>query len=666
MAAKGFPAEIERLRDEIRAHDRRYYIEDAPVISDTEYDRLLKRLQDLEAAHPGSVRPDSPTQRVGGGVATDFKSVKHAVPMLSLDNTYSADEVRQWHERVVKLLPKSETPAFVVEPKVDGLSCALTYENGLLIRGATRGDGEAGEDVTPNVRTLKNVPLSLSGRAPSRLELRGEVVMYQADFEALNASELKAGREPFVNPRNCAAGSLRQKDPKITAARRLRFIAHSFGVWEGGKAVESHTGFLDACAGLGFQTNPRWRKNGIDALVDFFDQFRELVIPNLPFGVDGVVVKVDSYAQQKMLGFTAKSPRWAVAFKYPAQQASTSVDAVEFSVGRTGTITPVAKVKPVFCAGVTISSVTLHNFDEIARLGLKIGDRVMIERAGEVIPKIVKVVGSSKGGREIKAPKTCPSCGGRILKEEGFVAYYCGNPSCPAQLKRTLLHFASRQAMDIQGFGEETVDQLVDSGRVSAIADIYSLPKEDLLKLALWKEKKADNLLAQIEASKNRPLSKLINALGIRQVGEKTAESLAEGFSLDELAAASPEDLRRIPEIGPVVAESIVGFFKAPEVKGLLAKLKKAGLNFKKMAPSAPAGSALAGKTFVFTGELSGMSRDEAGEKVKALGAKTSSSISAKTSFVVAGDSPGSKYQKAKALGVTILTEAEFLKLVNP
>jgi DNA ligase (NAD+) len=366
-----------------------------------------------------------------------------------------------------------------------------------------------------------------------------------------------------------------------------------------------------------------------------------------------------------MLGFTAKSPRWAVAFKYPAQQASSTVEDVIFSVGRTGTVTPVAKVKPVFCAGVTISSVTLHNFDEIARLGLKIGDRVMIERAGEVIPKIVKVVEPAKQGKEVKPPKACPSCGERVLKEEGFVAYYCDNPSCPAQLKRTLLHFASRQAMDIQGFGEETVDQLVDSGRVKTIADIYSLSKEDLLKLELWKDKKADNLLAKIEESKSRPLPKLVNALGIRQVGEKTAETLAEGFSLEELAKASLEDLQRIPEIGPIVAASIVDFFKTPGAKTLVDKLKKAGLNFKKHE-AARTGSAFSGKTFVFTGELSSMTRDEAGEKVKALGAKTSGSVSAKTSYVVAGEAAGSKLKKAQELGVAVLSEAEFLKLIKP
>jgi len=664
MVPKKIQSEIERLRKEIRGHDRRYYIDDAPVISDTEYDKLLRSLQDLEQQHPETITPDSPTQRVGGGVSTTFASVKHAVPMVSLANTYNADEIREWHERIVKLLPKSERPSFVVEPKVDGLSCALTYENGLLRQGATRGDGETGEDVTANVKTIKNIPLKLEGAAPKTLELRGEVVMYDADFRKLNEDEVKAGREPFVNPRNCAAGSLRQKDPKITASRHLRFIAHSFGVWEGGAAIASHTAFLKNCTVLGFQANRHVVFDSIEAVIDHYGEFRDKLLPKLPFAVDGLVVKVDSYAQQKMLGFTAKSPRWAVAFKYPAQQASSTVEEVIFSVGRTGAITPVAKVKPVFCAGVTISSVSLHNFDEIARLNLKVGDRVMIERAGEVIPKIVKVVENAKNGKEILPPKKCPVCGDIIEKDEEFVAYYCGNPSCPAQLKRTFLHFASRQAMDIRGFGEETVDQLVDSGRVKNIADIYSLSKEDLLKLELWKDKKADNLLAQIKDSKERPLPKLINALGIRQVGEKTGETLAENFSLEELASASSEELQRIKEIGPIVADSIAGFFKSSEVRSLIGKLKKAGLNFKRHAVTRTS-SPLSGKTFVFTGELSGLTREEAAEKVKALGAKESGSVSAKTSYVVVGENPGSKFKKAKDLGVAILSESEFLKLVT-
>jgi DNA ligase (NAD+) len=664
MVPKKIQAEIERLREEIRGHDRRYYIDDSPVVSDTEYDKLLRFLQDLEQQYPEIITPDSPTQRVGGGVSTTFASVKHAVPMVSLDNTYNEDEIRQWHERIVKLLPKSEVPSFVVEPKVDGLSCSLTYENGVLKRGATRGDGETGEDVTGNVKTIKSVPLKLEGTAPKNLELRGEVVMYDEDFRKINEAEVKAGREPFVNPRNCAAGSLRQKDPKITASRHLRFIAHSFGVWDGGPAIDRHTSFLRHCELLGFQANRHQELASIDQVIAYFDEFRDRIMPKLPFAVDGLVVKVDCYKQQKILGFTAKSPRWAVAFKYPAQQASTTVDEVVFSVGRTGAITPVAKVKPVFCAGVTISSVSLHNFDEIGRLGLKVGDRVMIERAGEVIPKIVKVVEAAKMGKAIKPPKNCPVCGDKIEKDEEFVAYYCPNPSCPAQLKRTFLHFASRQAMDIRGFGEETVDQLVDSGRVKNIADIYSLTKEDLLKLELWKDKKADNLLAQIRDSKEQPLPKLINALGIRQVGEKTGETLAENFSLEDLASASSEDLQRIKEIGPIVADSIAGFFQSAEVRALLAKLKKAGLNFKKHAV-ARTSSPLSGKTFVFTGELSGLTREQAAEKVKALGAKESGSVSAKTSYVVVGENPGSKFKKAQALGVSILSEAEFLKLVT-
>jgi DNA ligase (NAD+) len=590
-----------------------------------------------------------------------------AAAMLSLDNVYAEDELREWHARLLKNLPPGEQPAFVIEPKIDGLSCALTYEDGLLIRAATRGDGETGEDVTLNARAIHSIPLRLCGRgAPSQLEVRGEVYMATADFEKVNAEEAAAGREPFVNPRNCAAGSLRQKNPAVTARRRLRFLAHSFGVWEGGEAVDSETGFLRACAGLGIQPVEHSEAEDVDAVVRFYHDFKKNRLPGLAFAVDGIVVKVDSYAQQKRLGFTAKSPRWAVAFKYPAQQASTVVEKVEFSVGRTGTITPVAKVAPVFCAGVTISSVTLHNFAEIERLGLMEGDAVLIERAGEVIPKVVKVNRDKRpdSARPVKPPKACPACGGRVVKEEEFVAYRCDNPSCPAQLKRHLLHFASRPALDMQGLGEAVVDQLVDTGRVKDVAELYGLKKEDLLKLELFADKRADNLLAQISDSRSRPLECLIFGLGIRQVGEKTAETLAGLYDLDGLAEASEAALTRIREVGPVVAASIRGFFQSPETRKLLSRLKEAGLNFRRSQRKA-AGGKLAGQTFVFTGELETMTREEAEEKVKAMGGKASGSVSAKTAYVVAGAKAGSKLRKAQKLGVKVLTEAEFHAFIS-
>lgn len=664
MASPQIKAETERLRRDIREHDRRYYIEDNPVVSDTEYDKLLRRLQDLEAAHPELVTPDSPTQRVCGGVGADFQPVKHAAPMLSLDNAYDEQEVRAWHERLLKNLPPAESPRLVVEAKIDGLSCALTYEDGRLVRGATRGDGETGEDVTANVRTIKSIPLALSGDFPKRLEIRGEIVMHDADFKKINDSLVATGREPFVNPRNCAAGSLRQKDPGVTAQRHLRFIVHSFGTWEPDCPIRSHSEFLETSRKMGFRVEPYVIVDSVDAIIAEYHRFKRERMGALLYAVDGLVVKVDSYAQQRRAGWTSKSPRWAIAFKYPAQQASTIVEDVVFSVGRTGAITPVAKVKPVFCAGVTISSVTLHNFDEIKRLGVRVGDGVLIERAGEVIPKVVKVVKTSKEGRAIHPPARCPVCGGRVAKEAEFVAYYCENPSCPAQIKRALLHFASRPAMDIQGLGEQVVDQLVETGRVKSLADVYALAKDDLLKVELFADKRAENLLAQIDASRKRPLSKLLYALGIRHVGEKMAETLAENFSMEELAQATAERLERVPEAGPVAARAIEEFFKSTKIKELVDRFRAARLDFARVERRETPNSPLSGKTFVFTGELSTMTREDASEKVKSLGGKTSGSVSSKTSFVVAGPDAGSKLKKARELGVAILDEDQFIALL--
>ncbi len=666
MVPQKVRAEIERLRREIQGHDRRYYVQDKPVISDTEYDQFMRRLKDLESQHPEAITPNSPTQRVGGTAVSDFASVHHAAAMLSLDNVYNEEELRQWHARLVKLLPPQEPILFIIEPKIDGLSCALTYENGRLVQAATRGDGETGEDVTANARTIRAIALNLEPPAPKKLEIRGEVYLGFSDFDKVNKEEEQAGREPFVNPRNCAAGSLRQKNPAVTAQRHLRFFAHSFGLWEGGAPIASEAGFLRSCAALGIPPVDHFEARTIDEVIRFYHEFKEQRIPTLPFAADGIVVKVDAYAQQKRLGFTAKSPRWAVAFKYPAQQASTLVEKVEFSVGRTGVITPVAKVKPVFCAGVTISSVTLHNFAEIERLGLKVGDHVLIERAGEVIPKVIKVNAELRTGKEkaVLPPKTCPSCGGKVVKEEEFVAFRCDNPSCPAQLKRLLLHFSSRPAMDIQGLGEAVVDQLVDSKKIMDVSGLYDLKKEDLLQLELFADKRAENLIAQIAATRERPLARLIFGLGIRQVGEKTAETLTELYALDALANASISDLTRIPEVGPIVAASIHDFFKSPETRKLISRLQAAGLNFKRSERKASGGK-LAGKTFIFTGELESMTREAAEERVKDLGGKATSSVSAKTSYVVAGTDPGSKLRKATELGVPVLSEKGFLEIIQ-
>ncbi len=655
--------DIQELRDAIRAHDRRYYLLDAPTVSDTEYDRLMARLKELETAHPELDAPDSPTKRVGGAVGADFAPVRHAVAMLSLDNAYEEADIRAWDERVRKNLPPGDIPSYLVEPKIDGLSCALTYEDGAFTRAATRGDGETGEDVTANARTLRAIPLSLPAGAPRRLELRGEVYMTFADFTRVNEDEARAGREPFANPRNCAAGSLRQKDPRVTAARRLRFTAHSYGVWSGTEP-KSHAEFLARCRELGIPSSTYERCASIDQVVAYYARFREELMPKLAYAVDGLVVKVDDFAQQKRLGFTARSPRWGMAFKYPAQQATSKVVAVEFSVGRTGAITPVAKVEPVFCAGVTISSVTLHNFEEIERLGLKVGDRVLIERAGEVIPKVVKVVEKGRKRGAIAPPAKCPSCGGPVAREEGLVAWRCDNPSCPAQLRRTLEHFASRPAMDIVGLGDAAVDQLVTRGLVKSVADVYDLKKEHLLDLELFADKKADNLLAQIESSKERPLDRVINALGIRHVGEKTAEVLAERLDVDALLGASEADFQAIPDVGPVVAQSLHEFFSSKQGAGLIARLRAAGVRMPKPERQVAAGAPFSGMTFVFTGELTGFTREAAEEKVKSLGGKASGSVSAKTTYLVAGEAAGSKLKKAQSLGVKILTETQFRELL--
>ncbi|MFI5346750.1 MAG: NAD-dependent DNA ligase LigA [Elusimicrobiota bacterium] len=652
-------AEIAALSAEIREHDRRYYLLDSPTVSDTEYDRLMARLKELEAAHPELAAADSPARRVSGGVGSDFAPVKHAVPMLSLDNAYEEADIRAWDERVRKNLPPGEAPSYLVEPKIDGLSCALTYENGVLVRAATRGDGETGEDVTANAKTIRAIPLKLTDGAPRRLELRGEVYMTFADFEKVNENEKRAGREPFANPRNCAAGSLRQKDPGITASRRLRFTAHSYGLWEGTEPA-SHADFLKKCTDLGIRSSSYERCADVDAVVSYYSRFREAVLPKLAYAVDGLVVKVDSFAQQKRLGFTARSPRWGMAFKYPAQQATSKVVDVHFSVGRTGAITPVAKVEPVFCAGVTISSITLHNFEEVERLGLKIGDRVLIERAGEVIPKVVKVVEKGKKRTAINPPKKCPDCGSPVVKEYELVVYRCDNPSCPAQLRRTLEHFASRGAMDIVGLGDSAVDQLVSRGLVKDVADIYDLKKEQLLELELFADKKADNLLAQIEASKSKTLDRVLNGLGIRQVGEKTAEVLAERYDIAWLLAASEEDLQAAPDVGPIVAKSLHEFFSSKTGRTLIERLRKYGLAMAKTERKISAGAPFSGMTFVFTGALSIFTRDEAEELVKSRGGKASGSVSAKTTYVVAGEDAGSKLKKANELGVKVLTEGQF------
>jgi DNA ligase (NAD+) len=661
--------EVERLRREIREHEYRYYVLDEPVISDREFDRLVERLRELESQYPELITPDSPTQRVGGQPREGFQTVRHSVPMLSLDNTYSYDELREFDRRVRQLSGRARVE-YVCEPKYDGLSIALVYRDGQLIRGATRGDGTVGEDVTPNVRTIRSIPLSLppaarkSLRLEGEIEIRGEVIMTRRAFEELNRQQEEAGGRRFANPRNAAAGSVRVLDPAITAARKLDFYAY-YLMEDGRTPFETHWEELEALARLHFRTPlpQAERCEDIEAVIRYCEKW-EKKRDHLPYDIDGIVVKVNSIALQHELGFTAKAPRWAVAYKYPARQETTVVKDVIWQVGRTGALTPVAILEPVEVGGVTVSRSTLHNMDEIERLGLHIGDTVLIERAGEVIPHVVKVVRHGQGPKP-RPPERCPVCHGRVYRMPGEVAYRCVNASCPARLKESLLHFASRHAMDIDGLGEKLVDQLVDRGLVRDVADLYRLRREDLESLERMGPKSAENLLEQIERSKKRGLAHLIYALGIRYVGERTAELLAEHFgSLDRLAEASREELLEVPEVGPKVAESIVEFFSEKANREVIKKLRDAGVEMRAARPVAK-DQRLAGKTFVFTGTLSRYTREQASELVLQHGGKVASSVSKKTDYVVVGAEPGSKYDRARQLGVKILTEEEFEKLVG-
>jgi DNA ligase (NAD+) len=661
--------EAEGLRAKIRRHEYLYYVEDAPEISDAAFDRLMERLKEIEAANPDLVTPDSPTVRVGGAPREGFTTVRHARPMLSLDNAFSYEALKDWDRRVREGSGREEIE-YIAEHKFDGLSISLQYEDGLLVRGVTRGDGTTGEDVTPNVKTVRSIPLRVDEAVMKKLklaksfEVRGEVLMTRKAFEALNRQQEETGGKIFVNARNSAAGSIRVLDPSITAQRKLDFFAYFLYV-DGKAAFPKHSDSLEALKKLQFRASDDWKLcDGIEGVIKYceaWDTKRE----KLAYEIDGVVVKVNATALQNELGFTAKAPRWAVAFKYPARQETTVVNDIIVQVGRTGTLTPVAVLEPVQVGGVTVSRSTLHNMDEIERLGLHIGDTVLIERAGEVIPHVLKVVKEGKNRRAFQMPKKCPECGSAIHKAEGEVAYRCVNKACPAQRKESLLHFAGRHAMDIDGLGEKIVDQLVDKGLVKDVADLYSLELEQVAELERMAEKSAQNLLDEIEASKKQPLSRVIYALGMQFVGERTGQLLAEQFgSLEELAEAKAEDLEKVPEVGPKVSASIVDFFSEPANRKLIKKLREAGVR-----PAAEKrevkSDKFAGKSFVFTGALEHRSREEAGELVQQHGGKVSGSVSKKTDYVVVGADPGSKYDKAKELGVTILTESEFEKLIG-
>jgi DNA ligase (NAD+) len=671
--AKAAPAsikkEIEALREKLRHHEYRYYVLDDPEISDAAYDKLMERLKGLEAAHPELVRPDSPTVRVGGAPRDGFQTVRHARAMLSLDNAFSYDGLRDFDRRVREGSGK-EKIEYIAEHKFDGLSISLQYADGVLVRGVTRGDGTTGEDVTPNVKTIRSIPLQVDtavlkkAKLPSDFEVRGEVLMTRRAFEALNRQQEQSGGKIFVNARNSAAGAVRVLDPSITAARRLDFFAYYLFV-DGKVPFPKHSDSLAALKQLHFRASDDWKLcSGIDAVIaycEYWDAKRE----KLPYEIDGVVIKANSTAIQSELGYTAKAPRWAIAYKYPARQETTVVNDIIVQVGRTGALTPVAVLEPVQVGGVTVSRSTLHNMDEVERLGLEIGDTVLIERAGEVIPHVLKVVKEGKNRKPFRMPKQCPECGSAIHKSEGEVAYRCVNAACPAKRKESLLHYASRHAMDIDGLGDKIVDQLVDKGLVKDVADLYALKEDQVAALDRMAEKSAQNLLAEIEGSKKNSLARLIYALGMRFVGERTGQLLAEHFSsLEELAAAKEEQLLAVPEVGPKVAAAIAEFFSEAANRQLIKKLQKAAVH-----PTAEKrevkSDKLAGKSFVFTGGLANRSREEAGELVQQHGGKVSGSVSKKTDYVVVGSDPGSKYDKAKELGVTILTEAEFEKLLG-
>jgi DNA ligase (NAD+) len=649
-------AEIDRLREQLRHHEHLYYVLDAPEISDAEYDGLLRKLRGLEEKYPELLTSDSPSQRVGGKPREGFIKVRHSSPMLSLDNALNEAEFRDFDRRVRELLG-SEKFCYVAELKLDGLSMAAHYQGGKFFSAITRGDGTIGEDVTENARTIRSLPLNIKS-APPAFEVRGEVVMGHRAFQRLNAERDENGLSRFANPRNAAAGSLRVLEPQVTASRRLEYYTY-FLLADGQPVCDSHWESLQRLKKLGFKVNPHAQTcAGVDEVLAFCAHW-EAQRESLPYEIDGVVVKVDSVQQQRKLGFTAKAPRWAIAYKYPARQAVTSVESIEVQVGRTGALTPVAWLKPVEVSGVTVSRATLHNEDEIDRLGLQIGDEVVIERSGDVIPKVVRVSSQGSWRKPFRMPEKCPVCGSRVVREEGEAASRCINANCPARLKESILHFASRNVMNIDGMGEALVDQLVDKGVVKSIADIYDLKIEDLMDLERMGVKSAGNVISNIHKSQTNPLPRVISALGIRFVGERTAVFLAEAFgSMDAIAQATETDLQLAEEVGPKVAEAVAQFFKVPGNRELIDRLRAAGLQFTYESTRPKAGP-LHGMTFVLTGTLPTLSRDEAKEMIEKAGGKVSGSVSKKTTFVVAGDDAGSKLTKARELGIPILNEEE-------
>ncbi len=676
MASSKIQKEIDRLRHEIRHHEYRYYVVDDPEITDAQFDRLMNELKRLEAEHPEVITPDSPTQRVGGKPREGFIKVAHSAPMLSLDNAYTEEDLRNWERRVHELSGRTDV-AFDCELKLDGISLALRYEDGKLVRGITRGDGLTGEDVTSNVRTVRSVPLSIAREKlkkaglPLDFEVRGEMLMPLASFKRMNDEREKLGLSLFANPRNATAGTVRQLEPIITAQRRLEYFAY-FLIVAGAPAransvFDNQWDALNALDTAGFKVNSRRSlAANLGDVWRFINQWEEMR-ESLPYEIDGVVIKVNSFSLQRELGFTGKAPRWAIAYKYAARAGITQVEDIFVSVGRTGKITPAAALKPVSIGGTTVSRATLHNVDEIARLGVKIGDWVEVERGGDVIPKVTRVVDDKnhpRGHRLFHMPEKCPVCGGHLVRTEGEVDYRCVNAACPAKLREAILHFGSRGVMNIEGMGEALVTQLTERGLVKDVADIYKLTTDDLLKLERMGKKSAENVLKEIEKSKKLPLERVIFGLGIRFVGERTAQFLAEHFgALDAIESADEEELQKVAEVGPRIAKSIVEFFAEPTNRELVEELRAAGLTLR--GKKKERGTKLAGKTFVLTGTLPTYSRDEAKKMIEDAGGKVTGSVSKKTDYVVAGADAGSKLDKAKELGVGVIDENGMRELLS-
>lgn len=662
-------AEAEKLRREIRHNEYLYYVLDAPEITDAEYDRMMVRLRELEARYPDSIPADSPTQRVGGRASSQFTEVRHLEPLLSLGNVFSAEELRAFDERVRSGLPAGSKVEYVMEPKIDGLACSLIYENGKLVRAATRGDGVVGENVTANVRTIRSIPLTLKvpeGEAvPELLDVRGEVYMPRQAFMRLNEQRAERGESEFANPRNAAAGSLRQLDPQVTASRSLSFFAY-YLVGEG--AQPKHSESLALLARYGFKVSENYKVvENIDEAIKYIGDFNELR-QGLSYDTDGAVIKVNDVYQQRILGATGKDPRWATAYKYPPEQAETTLEDIDWRVGRTGVLTPTAVLTPVKLSGSVISRATLHNEDFIRAKDIRIGDRVVINKAGEIIPEVLRVVAEKRTGdeKEVEIPSVCPECGWRVERQGEEAAIRCTNPHCPALGREGLIHFVSRDAMNIDGCGPSVINALLDAGLVRDAADLYSLRKEDLLKLERMGEKSADNLLAALAESKKNELDKLLFALGIRHVGAKVARILATEFgSMEKLQQAQPEELAQIRDIGDKIAESAVTWLNVPANIDLVERLAAAGLTMTFTPPASQEDNPFFGKTLVFTGTMPTLGRAEAKSMAQDVGAKVSGSVSKKTDYVIAGAEAGSKLEKAQQLGVTVIDEAEFLRLLK-